>query len=132
MHITDRISNIIFYTGFSFLLTHELDAMIRSEWRLIPFMKTIPDETGMNIFILVHIPIFAAGIALISSTNIRTRSISRIGFAMFFIFHGILHTLLKAVEIPEYDFNSLLSKLIIYSCSVFGIVYIFISKIRRV
>jgi len=132
MRITDRISNIIFLTGFSLLLTHELDAMIRSEWRLLPFIKNMPDETGMNIFILGHIPIFAAGIALISSLNNRTRNISRIGFAIFFIFHGILHFLFKAVNFPEYDFNSVLSRLIIYSCSFFGIAYLFISKIRRV
>ena len=60
------------------LITHELDAMPNHEWQVLPLTSWMPNEIGMIVFVLIHIPLFAVLIALISSAEhkIRDRNIS--------------------------------------------------------
>jgi hypothetical protein len=67
------MKDIVFYLGFGTLCTHELDAIVNHEWRLMPFIRTLPEETGMIVFVAAHIPVFAVLVALVSSKISRTR-----------------------------------------------------------
>ncbi len=53
------IREIAFYLGLGSLFTHELDAVPNHEWRGLPLLGTLPDETGMWVFIAAHVPLFA-------------------------------------------------------------------------
>ena len=122
------IRNIAFYLGLGSLLTHELDAVPNHEWRGLPFLGALPDETGMLVFIATHFPLFAVLIALVASKDERIRLYSRLGVGAFLVAHGVLHVL-SAGE-PTYEFSSPLSRLLIFGGSGFGALYLILSMKR--
>ena len=114
--------NLVFYLGIGTLFTHELDAMLNHEWRVIPIIRALPDDRGLLVFVAAHVPMFAVLVALISSRNPKTRITTRIGLGVFLIFHGLLHILFK--EHPAYEFTNILSNLLIFGGSTLGIIYL--------
>ncbi len=58
-----KIKNIAFYLGMGTLFAHELDAMPNHEWQVLPLTSWMPNEIGMIVFVLLHIPLFAILIA---------------------------------------------------------------------
>lgn len=50
--------NFFFWTGFSTLLVHEMDAVQLKEWRILPLLSRLDDRRGFAVFTLVHIPIY--------------------------------------------------------------------------
>ena len=114
--------DLTFYLGFGTLFTHELDSMLNHEWRVIPVIRALPDETGLIVFVTAHIPIFAFLVALVASKNIRTRQLTRIGIGLFLVFHGLLHLWFK--DHPAYEFSSFLSNGLIFGGSVLGLAYL--------
>jgi hypothetical protein len=116
------MKNIIFYIGMSTLFTHEIDAIINHEWRLLPLLGWLTDEYGEIVFILIHIPLFAILIALVASTNIKTRSLSRIGISIFLVIHGLLHVVF--MRSTSYEFTSTLSIILIFGGALFGAAFL--------
>jgi Family of unknown function (DUF6713) len=114
--------DIAFYLGMASLFTHELDAVPNHEWRGMPLLTTLPDETGMLVFITAHVPLFAILIALVASANPRTRALSRLGLGGFLLVHGLLHA--SSMGQPAYEFSSTLSSLLIFGGSAFGGLYL--------
>jgi hypothetical protein len=104
------------------LFTHELDAVPNHEWRGLPLLQSLPDESGMAVFIAAHVPLFAVLIALVATSNARIRVLSRLGIAVFLVVHGLLHGL--SVGQPTYEFSSRLSNLLIFGSSAFGALYL--------
>lgn len=45
------------------LMTHEIDAALRHEWRVLPFTRFLPERAGRRVFVWLHLPIYAAAIA---------------------------------------------------------------------
>jgi hypothetical protein len=113
---------LIFYLGFGTLFAHELDSMLHNEWRVIPIIRMLPDETGLIVFVTAHIPIMAALVALVSSKNTSTRRMTRTGIAAFLVLHGLLHLFFKSH--PAYEFSGMLSNTLIFGGSVLGIIYL--------
>jgi hypothetical protein len=118
-----------FYVGLGSLFTHELDAVPNHEWRGMPLLATLPDDTGMWVFIAAHVPLFAILIALVASMDERVRGLSRIGISAFLVVHGLLHAL-SAGE-PTYEFSSRLSRSLIFGGSVLGALYLVLSLKRE-
>ena len=118
------MKNIAFYLGIGTLFTHELDAMPNHEWRVLPLTSWLSNEIGMIVFMLIHIPLFAILIALVSSTHDRIRIRSRLGISIFLIIHGVLHTLF--INHADYEFSSMLSNVLIWGGALFGLVYLFL------
>lgn len=104
------------------LFTHEFDAMTNSEWELLPLINLLPVEYGKNIFVLLHIPLFAVLVALISSQNIQARSKAWFWISMFLVFHGVLHGAYMFHE--KYEFNSMISNILIFGGAICGIAYL--------
>ncbi len=116
------MKNLIFYLGIGTLLTHELDAMPNHEWRVLPLTSWLSDESGMLVFLVFHIPLFAVLIALVASTNNKIRSRSRMGVGIFLAGHGLLHLLFMGNI--NYQFTSMLSNSLIHGGAVLGILYL--------
>ena len=112
------MKNLFFYLGLGTLLTHELDAISNHEWRLLPIFRSLPDDPAMNAFILLHVPLFAVLLALVSSTNKQLRKRSRLGVSLFLIIHAGLH--LWFMDNPGYEFASTVSIVLIFSGALFG------------
>jgi hypothetical protein len=118
-----------FYLAMAFLFTHEIDAVPNHEWRDLPLLAALPDATAMAVFITAHVPLFAVLVALVASTSPRTRSLSRLGIAVFLIVHGLLHLL--SMGRATYEFGSALSNLLIFGGSTFGVLYLILAARER-
>ena len=118
--------DIAFYLGLGSLFTHELDAVPNHEWRALPLLGTLSDETGMIVFIAAHVPLFAVVLALIASSNVRTREFSRLCIGAFLLFHGLLHAL--SIGQATYEFSSTLSNVLIFGAAAFGALYLLGAK----
>jgi len=119
-----------FYLGIGSLFTHEIDAVPNHEWRGLPLLQLLPDESAMVVFIVAHVPLFAVLIALVASSNARVRALSRLGIAAFLLVHGFLHASL--VGRATYEFSSTLSSLLIFGGSAFGALYLVLEAKARV
>ena len=118
------MKNIAFYLGIGTLFTHELDAMPNHEWRVLPLTSWLPDEIGMIVFVLIHIPLFAVLIALVSNTHDKIRLRSRLGISIFLIIHSVLHRLF--MNHADYEFSSTLSNVLIFGGGLLGLVHLFL------
>jgi Family of unknown function (DUF6713) len=123
------LKDLIFYLGMAALFTHELDAMPNHEWRGLPILQALPDETAMGLFVAAHVPLFALLIAAVASTTPRIRRLSRLGIAAFLVVHGALHLL--SMGQPSYEFSSALSNLLIFGGSACGALYLALEAWRR-
>jgi hypothetical protein len=111
-----------FYLGLGSLFTHEIDAIPNHEWRGLPLLGSMSDDSAMAVFIAAHVPLFAIMIALVGRKEERIRGLSRLAISAFIVVHGLLHAL-SAGE-PTYEFSSGLSRLLIFGGAAFGALYL--------
>lgn len=116
------MKNLLFYLGFATILTHELDAMTQSEWKLLFILKNLPEQIAPSVFVVIHIPLIAALLWLTNNESQFIKNWSRIALATFLIIHSGLHKLLE--NNPNYTFNSLLSLALIYGGGLLGLLYL--------
>lgn len=119
-----QIAIFAFYLGLGFLFSHELDAMVQAEWRLLYVLRSMSDETAMPIFLWLHVPLFALIVWLTHHSKQRIQTQSRNVFAAFLIVHAGLHYRLSSH--PLYTFDTILSKTLIYGGAICGAVYLII------
>ena len=112
------MKNVFFYLGLGTLFTHELDAISNHEWRLLPILRSLPDDLALNTFVLLHFPLFVVLLALVSSPNYQLRNQSRLGVSIFLIIHAGLH--LWFMKDSDYEFVSTVSNVLIFGGAVFG------------
>ena len=112
-------SEFLFYTMLAFLFTHELDAVKRHEWRILPLTSFLPERLGEQVFIWVHVPLFLA-ILWFAGSNPNS------GFALllsaFSIVHVGLHWLFR--NRPRNEFNTLGSWALILATGLFGTLHL--------
>ena len=53
------MKDFFFYIGFATLETHELDAVSKHEWRVLPLTSWLSGEYELIVFLLFHIPLFS-------------------------------------------------------------------------
>ena len=114
--------NLIFNLGLATILTHELDAMTQSEWRLLFILRSLPEKTASTAFVVLHVPLIAVLLWLTNNESEVIKNLSRIALAAFLIIHSGLHKLLE--NSPNYTFNSTLSLGLIYGGGLLGLVYL--------
>lgn len=112
---------IAFYLGLGMLFAHELDAVPNREWRLLPVLSSLSDETAMAIFIFSHVPVVAILLAFVSSQNLTIRNRSRLALCIFLAAHAALHIAFSGHT--EYEFSSRLSSVLIFGGAIFGAIY---------
>ena len=117
----NRMKDAAFYLGLGLLFTHELDSMPNHEWRVLPVLSSLPDETGATVFLLAHVPIFAIVIAFIASLDERIRLRARNIFCGFLVLHAGLHYAFSGSE--AYEFQSWSSVGLIFGAGVCGLLY---------
>lgn len=126
MHMI-RLKHIVLYTGVAILMTHELDAVMNNEWRVLPVTSWLNPEVGYAVFLWAHVPLFALIISLLANSSDKVKTITSNGLAVFLIVHGSLHFAFMGHE--HYEFSSVSSNLLIYGGALFGFVYIAINQI---
>ncbi len=116
------IIDMVFYLGIALLLTHELDAIKRHEWRIFPVIRNFKDEIAYYWFTILHIPLFVLLLWLMTHPSGNTRLWFQIIMDIFFIVHMVLHKLLSSNK--KYEFVGNFSKAIIFSMGIVGIVHL--------
>lgn len=123
------MKDFFFYIGFAALATHELDAVSKHEWRVLPLTSWLPDEYGFLVFLFFHIPLFAILAWLIANSNQTVRYRSRLGVSIFLIVHGVLHLLFAGHRL--YEFTSAYSNMLIFGGALCGLTHIVLEYAER-
>jgi hypothetical protein len=111
--------DILYWTLLGAFFTHELDAVKRHEWRVLPLLRALPDAVGEQVFIWVHVPLFAAVLTTGSHDGWR------LGVAAFAVVHVGLHWLFR--RHPAYEFNNPSSWALILLTGALGAAYVVVA-----
>ena len=122
------MQTFLFNFGTAALLTHELDAMLRQEWRLLFVLRDLSDDMASWWSIYLHLPVFLAVLYLGNAANPVWRQRFRLLVCLFLPLHAGLHFSLS--DHPAYDFHHLLSALLIYGAGVAGAGYLALRAIE--
>ena len=112
----------LFALCFALLVSHELDAMVREEWNLLPGFKSVDDDNAADVFNLAHVPIFAGLLWLLSSARPAWRGRTMVGIEVFVIGHAIAHTLLRGH--PDYRFEAPVETVTVYGAALAGLAHL--------
>lgn len=121
------MEEFIFYFGVGLFFTHELDAMLNHEWRVLPLTSWLKEDVGRTVFVLMHVPLFAVLVALIASIDETIRNQTMFWLSAFFVLHGVLHAVFKIHR--KYEFGSLQSNFLIFGAVICGLLYVILGKI---
>jgi len=109
----------IYWVMVAAFFTHELDAVKRHEWRVLPLTRLLPDHIGAQVFIWAHVPLFWLILWLDDGT--ATGAV-RLGVSAFAIVHVGLHWTFR--RHPAYELNNPSSWALIVSTGVLGVLYL--------
>ncbi|MEX3007994.1 DUF6713 family protein [Hoeflea sp. TYP-13] len=113
------VFDIIYYLMVGVFFTHELDAVKRHEWRVLPLLSHLPDRGAEQFFIWFHAPIFA--LLLLGGDGEPSNGL-RLGLAGFAIVHVGLHWIFR--KHPAYEFNNPSSWALILLTGILGAAYL--------
>lgn len=119
----------LYYLCLAALFTHEMDAVMQAEWRLLYVLSDLSDAVAYPLFIGLHFPLYVLCFWLGNSQNDRVRNGFQLIISLFSILHAGLHFRLS--DRPNYEFHSLLSNFAIYSAAIFGFLYVLLWFYRR-
>lgn len=111
-----------YYVGLAALFSHEMDAVMNSEWRQLYFLRSLPDTAAYPVFVALHVPAFAMMFWLSHHRNEAVRGWFRLAVSIFLAMHAALHV--RSSGGPDYRFEGILSNSLIYSAGAFGIAYV--------
>lgn len=109
----------LFYLGLTLLVCHELDAVFRHEWRILPGLNLLQDGPARTAFILIHIPAFVALFWLTGHSSNVIRSRSQLGVDIFLIGHAAVHLVISGHEL--YEFEPPVETITIYGGALVGL-----------
>jgi hypothetical protein len=116
------MKSALYSLGLAFLFAHELDAVTHSEWRLLFGLRSLPDTTALPAFVSLHVPLFFGILWFSYHQRDRVRELSRLLVAGFLVLHAGLHVLNSSA--PNYEFQGVLSNVLIASAGVCGAAYV--------
>lgn len=113
------VLDLLYYSLIGAFFTHELDAVKRHEWRVLPLLRALPERLGEQVFIWLHVPLFAL---LLWGGDGDLESATRVGLAGFSIVHVGLHFIFR--RHPAYEFNNPSSWGLILLTGLLGAIYL--------
>ena len=108
----------VFTLGMTFILMHEMDAIRCHEWRIFPLTSFLNDKLGMQVFIMLHIPLFYFCL----KPQVYDSESFRFGFSIFLIIHLIAH--LFFLMHKKNEFKDWISWSLIVGAAVCGLIYL--------
>ena len=116
--------DFLYYAMVGAFFTHELDAVKRHEWRVLPLTSFLPEKTGEQVFIWMHVPLFTL---LLWGGDGEPYSLARLGLASFAVVHVGLHFFYR--KHAAYEFNNASSMSLVLLTSVLGLTYLGVSVV---
>lgn len=117
-------ADFLFYLAFSGLITHELDAVHKHEWRLLFVLRGMPDESARRAFVLIHVPFVTVLLWLVARPDAEVRYWTMLGLDVFMVIHAGLHWRLSGH--PKYEFGTLHSRFIVYGTATLAAVHLLV------
>ena len=114
----DVLIPLLFAMALAVFVAHELDAVGRHEWRLIPGLAHLGDKMGRDLFVLLHIPIMTAVFWFSAHKSVRVRRRAQLSFDAFLFVHALVHFGFSGHKL--YEFSGTWSHLIIIGAGVLG------------
>lgn len=111
-----------FYLGLSFIATHELDAVTQQEWRMLYVLRSLAEPLARDLFVALHVPLFAVLVWITHHPSPRWREASRVALMAFLVVHVGLHWRLS--DHALYSFHSPLSWALILGGGLCGLIYL--------
>lgn len=126
------VSDLVFYAGLALLVTHELDAVHRHEWRMFPFLSKLDDGKGYQLFVLLHIPLLVLIFWLMSHPSGNVRFWFQVSMDVFFVVHFVLHFVLHYLlrEHRSNEFSERFSKQIVAVTAATGLIHLVLLLVR--
>jgi hypothetical protein len=123
--------HILFYVGLSLLICHELDAVARTEWRLLPGLSLLDDQAGYFWFVALHLPLFVLIFWATGHRRPVLRRRSQLAVDLFLVGHATAHFLLSGHE--HYLFEGVLEWSSVYGGAAVGALHaVLLLRARRV
>ena len=116
------MKTFLFNLGIALLFTHELDAMLREEWRLLFVLRDLDGNAASWWFIYLHLPLFLLVLYLGNGIEGKARGRIRLALAAFLPVHAVIHYSLN--DAPAYEFHHPLSQLLIFGAGITGLAYV--------
>ncbi len=120
---------LLFYLGLGFISTHELDAVTQHEWRLLYVLRGLAEPLAEQLFVSLHVPLFAVLVWITHHPVPRWRESARLVLMAFLVIHVSLHWRLSGH--PLYTFHSPLSWALILGGGFCGLLYLSLSLRER-
>ena len=114
--------DLIFYSGLSLLLTHELDAIKQHEWRIFPGLSNFKESLSYHLFVALHLPLFILILWLLCHPSEHVRFWFQLSVDGFLIIHLGLHHFFKSHD--KYEFTKPFSKIIINLMALVGLIHV--------
>jgi len=108
----------LFALNMAWIFTHELDAVHNHEWRVLPLTSWLQESTAYQVFVWLHVPLFAVLILIASDETFQA------GFDMFLIAHAGLHWGFR--HHPKYEFGSWVSNWLIFGGIPLGVLHLWV------
>ena len=119
--------NLSLLASVALLAVHEMDAMTHAEWRLLPILNKLQDQTARDAFVLLHIPLYVGlfwALFFASWKRVAARVLSGV-----MIVHAIAHFTLSGHEL--YTFAAPIETITVYGAALFALCYLLLSLKMR-
>lgn len=116
---------LLYYLSVAAFFTHELDAVLNLEWRLLFHIFELREVTAKTIFVAAHFPIFFLFFYLGHHRLPKVRNTFRMLICCFLVLHSILHFGLSNHEL--YFFDGILSNFYIFGAAAFSLGFLIVS-----
>lgn len=123
------MKRLLYYLGVAAFFTHEMDAVLNLEWRLLFHLFEFPEAIASALFIAAHFPLFFVFFYLGSHRSPKVRNTFRIVVCCFLVVHSGLHFGLSNHE--YYFFDGILSNLYIFGAAAFGAAFLVVISKQR-
>lgn len=110
--------HLLFYAGLALFACHELDAVARHEWRLLPGLSLLDDRNALIAFVLLHIPLFTGLFWLTGHKRRVIRRPSQLVVDGLLIVHAAAHSALSNYNL--YEFQAPLEGTLIFGGAAVG------------
>lgn len=104
------------------LISHELDAMIRNEWELLPGLSALSPEVAPDVFNLLHVPLFAGILWAGFNGSRAVRRAVAVGVEVFVVGHAVAHFALSGAA--RYLFEPPVETITVYGAALLAAVHL--------
>jgi hypothetical protein len=106
---------LVYWAMVACFFTHELDAVRRHEWHIIPVVKLLPEKQAEQVFMSLHVPLV---LAVFWYSREGGPTLFPLGLSIFAILHVALHWSFR--KHPKNEFNGLSSWALIVLTGLLG------------